>query len=85
MKALDRLEQLRVSQVILRLELTCDLYSKEDQRDSKTAGDEQVQLYWLLHHHGFMHSGSHLPFCTSDLHVQNIRESKRIKETTRRP
>lgn len=91
MKPLDRLEQLRVSQGILRFELTCDLYSKEDKHGSETLllqvmEQQQVmnrpplQLYWLLHHLGFMHSGSHLPFCTSDLHVQNVRESKRARK-----
>lgn len=39
-----------------------------------------LQLYWLLHHLGFIHSGSHLPFCTSDLHVENIGESKRARK-----
>lgn len=56
MKPLDRLEQLRVSQGILRFELTCDLYSKEDKHGSETvaagdgaaAGDEQASSAALL-------------------------------------
>lgn len=64
MKPTDRLEQLHVYQDIVRFELTCDLYSKEDKYDSKTLllqvlerqqvmNRPPVQLYWLLHHLGF--------------------------------